>query len=879
MSVRRYAQALVLVLLTLWVVPLHAQCSEPIAWLTPRECGAGSCARPVVDTLSMASEYADGFRQPLQDFLGGRPDGSLEMVLDGDTLFLRVAFHHEAQVCGGSGGENPSGGHTVQVLIDANPADQACSFVNEDDRRITFAFEHNSTSNPDGSFSTVQGVGTGTGWRQANTGEQFPLEARFSRQVSAGQEDELHVYELAATLRSRDDIDAGVPAKPLEQGRFGLGVTFVAKCTSTNYNFPNRPLRVSGASIEGQVDDEAPGTWATVRVGEPISAPMRIASYNVGQMPVPIADGGAGEPLEFGAIASHAEHICMQETWRWNERAEIWHTANMLRAMRGEPEMQAVGIPTDPGLFEDFVAALDEVGLVVGAVTLVATGGVAAPVIVAVATSLAVATLGDSQGAAANGEDNGLLLLSSRPIVNWTVGEFPTSLCHAEDCAEDKGFLWARVLSEAADPEPDPDAGCDGTVCEPDDNQPPIAFDGSEFLDLFCTHLQNDGPVFGDAEKAVLVRDQQATSLRQSMTALRSFDRPALLVGDFNFDGRSRADTENLYGILGLSELSAFDGVNTILSDRYDLGVLGEHTTLELDAAIDEHGTIGHSTQVAEECSESDPFERKRLDFAFVIPTDSLTPSFGILGGLATPVPFFPGASLNPLDIDGSDAAPVADGAAELDPPVDRGYFGGPARFEGPCLSDHASLFAHVDVVRLRQGAVWNPTRSQRLTHHASTIETLEGGDCFLCGGRDYYGTLRGHVPGAGVVFFDSDFGPNNNQDVTQPGVSFSESFDGVLPFGATQAELAQRFETDLMVFEHDVSSPDDTVDVSPSERKNILYTFFYVDGIAVFEELLGGTDVHCDLKKRNPCIWWSDGSDDEWARVTHQLTAEEVED
>jgi hypothetical protein len=99
------------------------------------------------------------------------------------------------------------------------------------------------------------------------------------------------------------------------------------------------------------------------------------------------------------------------------------------------------------------------------------------------------------------------------------------------------------------------------------------------------------------------------------------------------------------------------------------------------------------------------------------------------------------------------------------------------------------------------------------------------------------------------------------------------------LPFGATQAELAQRFETDLMVFEHDVSSPDDTVDVSDTDRKSVLYTVFFVDGIAVLEGVVGGTKIDCDLKEVNPCIWHTRGSDDEWARVTHQLTAEEVED
>jgi hypothetical protein len=725
------------------------------AWALPRDCAATGCAVPTVDGAVIGyAEYADAYRAKVQDFVKGHTSGEVAFELDGSTLYIALTVSGDP----GCGEEFPTTVHTLDVFLDGRRNGTTCNSRPEpQDRRITLKFDPLTTS-------VSQFMGNGNGWVTAPFGFKWPVQHYTSYSTS----DRRYVIELAIGLKPAFARGAsGI----LREGKFGLAVNFDLPCENGNYTFPNR-----GPAY--RLDTQRPVTWETVTVKYPPSVRESVLSYNVGQMPWGLSDGGSGDPEHFGYLAALADHACLSEAWPHDTREDIYSWAGLYAALAGH-DMHAIGRPHDlDTLEEEFPEPKGT------------------PIVQVLETPPTYVIVGDSVIAGLTGlddEDTGLLVLSRRPFLDGKVVEYDYDDCLAEDCYEDKGFIWGRALTTAAEP-PAPGPG---------EISAPQGYNGDEFLDLFCTHLQANPelPILS-GETPEGVRAKQLSALVTFANAVRATDRPALVMGDLNVNGKKwpNAEYASVLATLGIDQLTPFDENNSFLSKRYDLGVHLPYTTVEADlaAAQQTHGDIAEGTRVDQlDCELQFTNFYSRLDYVFALPAPGLLPAYGAGAHtvndepLARPQAFLPGAKLDPND----PGSPKVPGSAE-------------------CLSDHAALFGKVRLVRLAQPGTWNPASWHKLIYRVVHVEDLTG-DCWGCGDTDFWGEVEYgiHPNSTGAIFhkktgvFDDDPEPNLGLQALL--------FSGPIYPPGKPADLNTYFWTRFKLMEEDFSSPDDHFDTS----------------------------------------------------------------
>ncbi len=244
-------------------------------------------------------------------------------------------------------------------------------------------------------------------------------------------------------------------------------------------------------------------------------------------------------------LADKADVIGLQEGWNQVMMAQVVNRVTIQRAQLGLEPFYLYGPPdVEGGWFKDMLSNL---------------GGIVA---------------GGNEGSS-----GGTWILSKFPIGPHGFHVYSADACKGEDCFKAKGVLWARIMLNPPTPANTNCSVFKGGTCGP----PPS---GDDFVDVFDTHLQaTNTDVCSDqtthdllmarladylAGAAVLepwlvfaraVRDNDLNCgvsdqeiQRRQLDELNAFieshmahDRPAIVMGDFNIDGKELGDSGSMY--------------------------------------------------------------------------------------------------------------------------------------------------------------------------------------------------------------------------------------------------------------------------------------------------------------------------------------------
>ena len=288
----------------------------------------------------------------------------------------------------------------------------------------------------------------------------------------------------------------------------------------------------------------------------PHSFPLRITTFNVRRfaspgLKGPFASVAAGD---IGKFLAPFDVVALQEGWDDTDVKTILKYANLERAAVGKPPFDLHGpVDFNPSLSK----AIEQT---VGTTALCAWSTIQP---------------GSSKEGKCetSGTHGGLWVLTSLPLA-MSGGEVYDK-CKGEDCFRAKGVQWVRLLLNPPEVE---NHGCHGeffdgvvtqSACKP-------LGSGDHFIDLFNTHLQASNPqlcetldgldevetliTLGSVSppaalgllllKALVaddltcnlgdaaVRASQLQELNAFVSQVSSKDRPAVIVGDFNLDGK-----------------------------------------------------------------------------------------------------------------------------------------------------------------------------------------------------------------------------------------------------------------------------------------------------------------------------------------------------
>ena len=563
--------------------------------LPPLECG-GSCSPIVFDGEIQPVEFANGIKAPLQDFVKGSGNGELFLAVENSILYIGLRVPKTAI------GE-------LFIYFDGARDDTLSSNFpsalspRSEDR---FLWVEYLTEDFPALSQPVQSMGQSGNWVEVtNPNDLWDIKVGFTKPFD--DPDFVHL-ELRVDMKPASTSFN----EPLETGMLGLGIHHMAGGGAVQ-SLPNNPM--------GPPDEEQTLTWETLIFDFPQSIPLKIASWNIGQMPAVIPDRGAGEPADFGRSLAGKEIACVNEAWSGGDREELLKTINDVLVSNGQDPMQAVGLPPD------------------------------------------------DQG----GQTTGLMLLSSRPFIQYEVREFDSNLCSGWDCEQDKGAIWGRILFEG------------GAPTFNDGWQPGNA---DHFIDVYCTHLQTGGANYA-------VRSQQLDALKHFIDTTRAPDRPAILMGDFNVVGLQpsmpNSEYDSMMQKLDIATLTPFDTVNSWTSSLYDLG-----TSPQLFNPTAQLRGTGISDGECTATIFDDLLGGRRLDYIFVLPAKHLWPSWGI--------------------------------ASNPNYSVDPGFV--PTISDEECLSDHAMVQSVLSLVRTELPGAWNPTRPHRMTFRTLQLTDHGSGGC-----------------------------------------------------------------------------------------------------------------------------------------------------
>ncbi len=489
--------------------------------------------------IKPASEYATGFEAPLQDWKLGLGDGALNVAMAGEQLFVGIRIHP---------GDCSSTGCAVGIFVDA-------------DRSVTLAHPETAPGAGDRAFYVYwTNASTPTVWQDSGTIQNVPYWSQWPAETRVSmQGDDMYHVELAITLRERLAPAADprvLPTKSLGLAVAAAGYRRDAKgCSDYSfYVWPNEPSPTGGQWIALA---PYPYTYATVTPRLPSDKPTGFLTYNTGMLPV-MKNGGSGTPNDFAAVAMDpAVHVaCLQELFELDSRHALVELATAMAELQGKPVyFEGEPRPCDGGSDEDCDVIVSDLEWE---------------------------------------EEPGLLLLSRMPIGRSEEPTFGDDVvgCEDVDCMAEKGFIWAQVGTSQARRKactreaPQNDYGSSGkTVCRDD------ICAGEDYIDVVCTHLQADcdnstGNVYPcNRDNVPRVRLQQMMQIMAKLDAVRFPDRPAVLMGDLNVNGRSDEDLRDSnfeYG--GMARVVAHTDQSSpweyytkgVYSARHDVG-LGFH--------------------------------------------------------------------------------------------------------------------------------------------------------------------------------------------------------------------------------------------------------------------------------------------------------------
>ena len=310
--------------------------------------------------------------------------------------------------------------------------------------------------------------------------------------------------------------------------------------------------------------------WQTILFSRPNGFPISFMSWNVRRSKYPrlAGDFSVVSDDDVGRFLAHYDVVAIQEGWNIKQVDRILEVANQERATHLPPEPpfhKTAVVDFKIPAFRSLVQAMGK-GL-------------------------------DSDLGLDQSSNGGLWIFSKYKIADQdyvTFHDESHDACKAEDCFKAKGVQWARLM---LNPPSDTNSGPDCEVWEPvwTDQNPADVFEptrgcdappsGSQYIDVFNTHLQADPELCDDIDHpwivfaAGLVLDQVTadpgfdyllsgllTLIKGSLNCgkdtvdvrkdqlqrinefiedvMGDADRPSIIMGDFNINGRDLEETE-----------------------------------------------------------------------------------------------------------------------------------------------------------------------------------------------------------------------------------------------------------------------------------------------------------------------------------------------
>ncbi len=601
--------------------------------------------------------------------------------------------------------------------------------------------------------------------------------------------------------------------------------------------------KVATTSLAGLLNDRTKAI--SLLFGKPKGFEADFMTWNVRRSTVDplagdfkkVADSTVGDFI--GSASSEKSIIALQELWDKGKRKSVFKAMNDTRAQQGLSPLYWEGPP-------DFGGSLIHKAI----------------------QTIAGVFIGN------DGTNGGVYTLSARPIVDHAYMTFEnkncTDCCKGEDCFKGKGVLWTRILLNPPTPAKNqcviqyatnpPQTNGAAPPCD----QPP---GGDEYVDVFNTHLNATNPEVcsGGTELTLIIvnilameavpgadllgwyllgiqqgdlhcntsdrviQERELDEMNAFIDKHASPDRPSIIMGDFNIDGRQLGAADSMYRevlkrlhigpvdpkalpfVNNSNYLNADDLVNPWPFDNdwdVDHGDLARQrfatfgTTYPTDGEC--MGTyVGGSSLTATNystatCTFADRADgQHRFDYVFVRPPkQSDDPEFKAADWVAE------------KDDQKAWSSPYPGSA-----PNANGVFSGPP----DRLSDHKPVTVGLSFAKLVVPPSFHPDWKHQVEFRVSAVDASNRDDCTGCGTVDpkvakYYG----HVPlGSNNLVFDGQGAAGNFSHYCKNQPSASWPADGCMdnwssPTATHDGQEKQQFFGAGLFDDDDDPNPDD---------------------------------------------------------------------
>ncbi|MEJ7601263.1 MAG: hypothetical protein WKG01_25390 [Kofleriaceae bacterium] len=502
-------------------------------------------------------------------------------------------------------------------------------------------------------------------------------------------------------------------------------------------------VEVAGAMPELTSAQHAAATrdrklWQTVVFGRPRGFPLKVMSWTLSRGENLLFDSVSN--AEIGKFLAGNDVVALQEVWRRADALAIANAANVERAKTGKPAFKVYGpIDYEPGLSEVFLEA--------------------------------ASWIDETQG--------GLFVLTPLDTANQGALVFGTDNCRGDDCFRAKGVQWVRLMLNHPDlANPNCREGGAQSCAKPPS--------GDDYVDIFNMSLQSENPAFCeddtwqdlkpyvvealdaipdpwgeilgwivdlvevlvendmhcDDKTSVQVRNAQLDKANAFIDKISSeaMDRPAIVLGNHNLDGRNIANgfyTEMLRK-LEISEplTPGLDIINQIPLDyAWDV----DHGDLARERIDIAFGTgrclgteIGFNGGVADlTCTNDSQFDGvARSSFILVRPHATVS--------LATSIAAPRWVAMKNQTL--SYSSPF---------PTNTGNTGAPPNR----LSDHKPVVADITMVPWVSPPKYHPTWGHEAKLAITSVDATNYEDCSGCGNVDPYADLtKANFPAPSLV-------------------------------------------------------------------------------------------------------------------------------
>lgn len=502
-------------------------------------------------------EYAHALTLPYADMQLKATANVFVQAVHGSSVFGRPAdgllYLYFDDIPFSAADVNPMSEWTLEVYVDSNRFAGTTMCFDAADRRYEFNFgAHSSTIfQPRGAPQSCDVINFG--WRTTSDPR-----VQFAVKGCAPDKTSSKVIRCSAEARIPiRNLDMEVPPtnglKLLTPG-VGFGVT----SRRGRGAMPEHIAAALATYPHGAHTDRT--LFPTLLFGPPKgphSFPLRIMSFNVRRFASPGLKGpfASVDSGDIGKFVAPLDVVALQEGWDDVQVKTILKYANLERAALGKPPFELHGpIDFNPSLSK----AIEET---VGTTVL--------------CTKAAFEPGASKEGKCeTSGSHGGLWVLTSLQLA--MAGREVYDMCKGEDCFRAKGVQWVRLLLNPPDVE---NQICHGEVFDGVVTQSscdPLG-SGDHFIDIFNTHLQASNPEVCDALDALdiidglitgaavspsaalglitlkdlvandlncnksdsAVRAQQLSELNAFIDTVAAKDRPAVVLGDFNLNGKT----------------------------------------------------------------------------------------------------------------------------------------------------------------------------------------------------------------------------------------------------------------------------------------------------------------------------------------------------